>query len=174
MVSRRYEILQRFMEGVRNGDLRRNLATMYAHEHYLNDPPTVEALRYATQQYLRTRGPSRDGAQNNWQNRQQFQPAMPPPRVLPQPMNAPAPAAPVQQPAAFLRSCATTGPGGETSFSTSESIQRSTMLYLPTTGSLCEGLPQQETGPSASSCAPTSASEPSFASPIPAVLCSSK
>ena len=58
VISRRYEILQRFMEGVRNGDLRRNLATMYAHEHYLNDPPTVEALRYATQQYLRTRGPS--------------------------------------------------------------------------------------------------------------------
>ena len=57
VISRRYEILQRFMEGVRNGDLRRNLATMYAHEHYLNDPPTVEALRYATQQYMRTRGP---------------------------------------------------------------------------------------------------------------------
>ena len=41
-------------------ELRRNLATMYAHEHYLNEPPTVEALRYATEQYLRTRGPVRE------------------------------------------------------------------------------------------------------------------
>ena len=58
MVTRRYEILQRFIEGVRNPDLRRNLATMYAHERYLEEPPTVEELRFATQQYLRTRGPS--------------------------------------------------------------------------------------------------------------------
>ena len=60
MTSRRYEILQRFIEGVRNPDLRRNLATMYAHERYLQEPPTVEELRFATQQYLRTRGPTRD------------------------------------------------------------------------------------------------------------------
>ena len=67
------------MEGVRNGDLRRNLATMYAHEHFLNDPPTVEALRYATQQYLRTRGPPAQ-AQSRPQLQQRFAAtrAMPP------------------------------------------------------------------------------------------------
>ena len=60
MVCQRYEILQRFIAGVRDKELRRNLATMYAHEHYLNEPPTVEALRYATEQYLRTRSPLRE------------------------------------------------------------------------------------------------------------------
>ena len=60
VISRRYEILQRFIEGVRDAELRSKLATMYAHEHYLNEPPTVEALLYATHQYLRTRSPLRE------------------------------------------------------------------------------------------------------------------
>ena len=44
--TRRYEILQRFTEGVRNQDLRRYLAGHYADEHLVDDPTTVEALRY--------------------------------------------------------------------------------------------------------------------------------
>ena len=56
---RRYEIMQRFIEGVRNFELKRNLALMYAPEQYVEAPPTVEALRFTVQQYLRMRGSSR-------------------------------------------------------------------------------------------------------------------
>ena len=54
---RRYEIMQRFIEGVRNFELKRNLALMYAQEQYVDTPPTVEALRFTVQQYLHMRGP---------------------------------------------------------------------------------------------------------------------
>ena len=56
---RRYEIKQRFIEGVRNFELERNLALMYAQEQYVDAPPTVEALRFTVQQYLRMRGSAR-------------------------------------------------------------------------------------------------------------------
>ena len=49
---RRYEIMQNFIEGVRNFELKRNLALMYAQEQYVEAPPTVEALRFTVQQYL--------------------------------------------------------------------------------------------------------------------------
>ena len=57
---RRFEIMQRFIEGVRNFELKRNLALMYAPEQYVEALPTVEALRFTVQQYgrLRMRGPS--------------------------------------------------------------------------------------------------------------------
>ena len=55
---RRYEMTQRFIEGVRNFELKRNLALMYAPEQYVEAPPTVEALRFTVQQYLRMRGAS--------------------------------------------------------------------------------------------------------------------
>ena len=48
---RRYEIMQRFIEGVRSFELKRNLALMYAQEQYVDTPPTVEALRFTVQQY---------------------------------------------------------------------------------------------------------------------------
>ena len=38
---RRYEIMQRFIEGVRSFELKRNLALMYAQEQYVHTPPTV-------------------------------------------------------------------------------------------------------------------------------------
>ena len=41
---KRYEILQRFMEGVRDPLLRRDLSIVYASESFLADPPTVESL----------------------------------------------------------------------------------------------------------------------------------
>ena len=56
---RRYEIMQRFIEGERSFGLKRNLALMYAQEQYVDIPPTVEALRFTVQQYLHMRGPIR-------------------------------------------------------------------------------------------------------------------
>ena len=56
---RRYEIMQRFIEGVRSFELKRNLALMYAQEQYVDTPPTVEALRFTVKQYLRMRGLAR-------------------------------------------------------------------------------------------------------------------
>ena len=56
---RRYEIMQRLIEGVRSFELKRNLALMYAQEQYVDTPPTVEALRFTVQQYLRMCGSAR-------------------------------------------------------------------------------------------------------------------
>ena len=43
ITTKRYEILQRFMEGVRDPILRRELAIVYASETLLTDPPTMES-----------------------------------------------------------------------------------------------------------------------------------
>ena len=87
---RRYEIMQRFIEGVRNFELKRNLALMYAPEQYVEAPPTVEALRFTVQQYLRMRGSARS---DNY-------PMIPPPQQqanLPQPNQSPAAPLPAQK-----------------------------------------------------------------------------
>ena len=55
ITTKRYEILQRFMEGVRDPVLRRELAIVYASETFLTDPPTVESLRFITRQLQRNR-----------------------------------------------------------------------------------------------------------------------
>ena len=55
ITTKRYEILQRFMEGVRDPMLRRELAIVYASETFLTDPPTVESLRFTTRQLQRNR-----------------------------------------------------------------------------------------------------------------------
>ena len=55
---RRYEIMRRFIEGVRNFELKRNLALMNAPEQYVEATPTTEAVRFTVQQYLRMRGSS--------------------------------------------------------------------------------------------------------------------
>ena len=47
--------LQRFMEGVRDPVLRRELAIVYASETFLTEPPTVESLRFTTRQLQRNR-----------------------------------------------------------------------------------------------------------------------
>ena len=52
----RYEIMQRFIEGVRSFELKRNLALMYVQEQFVNTPPTVKALRFTVQQHLHMRG----------------------------------------------------------------------------------------------------------------------
>ena len=87
---RRYEIMQRFIEGVRNFELKRNLALMYAPEQYVETPPTVEALRFTVQQYLRMRGSTRS---DNY-------PMMPPPQQqanIQHPNQSPVAPAPAQK-----------------------------------------------------------------------------
>ena len=56
ITTKGYEILQRFMEGVRDPALRRELAIVYASEAFLTEPPTVESLRFTTRQ-LQRNGP---------------------------------------------------------------------------------------------------------------------
>ena len=55
----RYEILQKIIDEVRNLELERNLAPLYAQEQYMEALPTVEALCFTVQQYLRMRDSSR-------------------------------------------------------------------------------------------------------------------
>ena len=112
---RRYEIMQRFIEGVRNFELKRNLALMYAQEQYVETPPTIEALRFTVQQYLRMRGPARSenfpsqnfpGQLQQQQhapvNQQNQMPAAPnPAHNAPQPQQQPAAYRPQPQRACF-------------------------------------------------------------------------
>ena len=56
---RRYEIMQRFIKGGRNFELKRILALMFAPEQYVEAPPTAKVLRFTVQQYLRMRASSR-------------------------------------------------------------------------------------------------------------------
>ena len=52
---RGYEIMQKFVDGFLNFELKRFLGLMYAQDKYVEEPPTVEALRFTVQQYLRMR-----------------------------------------------------------------------------------------------------------------------
>ena len=100
---RRYEIMQRFIEGVRNFELKRNLALMYAPEQYVETPPTVEGLRFTVQQNLRTRGSSRpDNYQMAPPQQQPPQPNLQPklPPAIPS-LAQPAQKPPPQQPAPY-------------------------------------------------------------------------
>ena len=49
ITTRRYEILHRFMDGVSDPVLQRELTVVFATEAYLADPPTVESLRFTVQ-----------------------------------------------------------------------------------------------------------------------------
>ena len=112
---RRYEIMQRFIEGVRSFELKRNLALMYAQEQYVDTPPTVEALRFTVQQYLHMRGPIRT---ENYPAPQQHQEPLlashqnPIPAAAPQAPNGQLPLQPVavrQQPPKPSRACVNCG-----------------------------------------------------------------
>ena len=88
--------MQRFIGGVRNFELKRNLALMYAPEQYVETPPTVEALRFTVQKYLRMRGSSRPD-NHQMAPPQQQQPAQP--NLQPKlPPAIPSPAQHAQQP----------------------------------------------------------------------------
>ena len=55
ITTRRYEILHRFMDGVSDPVLQRELTVVFATEAYLADPPTVEPLRFTVQELQRSR-----------------------------------------------------------------------------------------------------------------------
>ena len=55
MTTRRFEILHRFMDGVSDPVLQRELTVVFATEAYLADPPTVESLRFTVQELQRSR-----------------------------------------------------------------------------------------------------------------------
>ena len=55
VTTKRYELSQRFIEGVRDPALRRELSIIYASESTVTEPPTVESLRFTTRQLQRTR-----------------------------------------------------------------------------------------------------------------------
>ena len=55
ITTRRYEILHRFMDGVSDPVLQRELTLVFATEAYLADPPTVESLRFRVQELQRSR-----------------------------------------------------------------------------------------------------------------------
>ena len=48
MTTKRYEVLQPFLQEVRDPLLRRDLSIVYESESSLADPPTVESLRFTT------------------------------------------------------------------------------------------------------------------------------
>ena len=50
--TRRLEILQKFIEGARDEKLREYISCQFAQEEQLDNPPTVEALRFSVTQYL--------------------------------------------------------------------------------------------------------------------------
>ena len=55
VTTKRYEILQRFIEGIRDPVLRRELSIIYASETTVSEPPTVESLRFTTRELQPTR-----------------------------------------------------------------------------------------------------------------------
>ena len=55
ITTRRYEILHRFMDGVSDPVLQRELTVVFATEPYLADPPTVESLQFTVQELQRSR-----------------------------------------------------------------------------------------------------------------------
>ena len=71
VVTRRYEIMQKFIAGVRSVEVHSALATKYAEEKYVKDPPTEEDLRYVAMEFVRLRKP-------RWEQ-QVFQPTQIPP-----------------------------------------------------------------------------------------------
>ena len=98
---RRYESTQKFIEGVRNFELKRNFELMYAQEHHTEAPPTVEVLWFTVPQYLRMRSSTRF---ENYPAPQQQQQSSPANKQNPVP-SVPPPAATArqrpQQPAAY-------------------------------------------------------------------------
>ena len=94
--------MQKLIERVRNSELKRNLALMYVQEQYVEAPPTVEALRFTVQQYLRMRGAPRS---ENYpvppQQQQQPAPANQQNQAAAAPLPAPNAPQPPQQPEAY-------------------------------------------------------------------------
>ena len=89
ITTKRYEILQRFTDGVLDPILRQEMAVVYAAENFLTDPPTVESLRFTTRQLQRHRSLSAKPYDPRYAMRSRPHPFMPgklvnPPPGLPQ------------------------------------------------------------------------------------------
>ena len=52
-VSRRYEIMQRFIQGVQSSEFHRVLVEKFSEAKFMDDPPTEEELRFLAQEYSR-------------------------------------------------------------------------------------------------------------------------
>ena len=94
VTTKRYEILQRFIEGVRDPILRRELSINYASETTVTEPPTVEPLRFTTRQLQRTRPKSAQPYDPRYAMRSRphpFAPLPPNKMVLPQGILPPPP-----------------------------------------------------------------------------------
>ena len=105
VTSKRYELLQRFIEGVRDSVLRRELPILYASETTVTEPPTVASLRFTTRQLRRTRPKSVQPYDPQYAMRSRphpFAPLPPNKMVLPQGVLHPPPTsnAPINQAAA--------------------------------------------------------------------------
>ena len=57
LVTRRYEIMQKFIAGVRSVEVHGALAAKYAEEKYVTEPPSEEDLRYVAMEFVRLRKP---------------------------------------------------------------------------------------------------------------------
>ena len=53
--TRRYEIMQRFIKGVRSSELNSMLSIKYSDEKFIEDPPTEEQLRFTVHEFSRMR-----------------------------------------------------------------------------------------------------------------------
>ena len=62
LVTRRYEIMQKFIAGVRSVEVHGALAAKYAEEKYVTEPPTEEDLRYVAMEFVRLRKPRWEAA----------------------------------------------------------------------------------------------------------------
>ena len=94
VTTKRYEILQRFTEGVRDPILRRELSIIYASETTVTEPPTEESLQFTTRQLQRTRSksPPYDRRHAMRSKPHPFAPLPPNNMVLPQGVLPPPPA----------------------------------------------------------------------------------
>ena len=94
VTTNRYEILQLFIEGVRDSALRRELSIIYASETTVTAPPTVESLRFTTRHLQRTRPKSSQPYDPRYAMRWRphpFAPLPPNKMVLPQEVLPPRP-----------------------------------------------------------------------------------
>ena len=55
MATRRYEIMQRFIKGVKSAELNSMLSIKYSDEKFIDDPPTEEQLRFTVHEFSRMR-----------------------------------------------------------------------------------------------------------------------
>ena len=151
ITTRRYEILQRFIDGVSDPTLRQELAEVYAAETYLTEPPTAESLRFPTRQLQRHRSTTSKPYDPRYAMRSRPHPFVPGKLVHPAPGLPQNVLPPNQGQREVKPQIAPTGPASvKQAPATSEGGSPRSMLQLWTTRSLCKGMPKQ--GPGEETC----------------------